>query len=900
MLFYLASIIIHDLFRTDHSDYNNSKTSSYLDLSPLYGSVQEEQDLMRTHHDGKIKPDCFSEKRLLSFPPGVGALLIMFNRFHNYVVEQLALLNEDKRFNKPEEGDAEKHAKYDEDLFQTGRLVTCGLYVNIILIDYVRTILNLNKTDSNWQLNPRAEIKQGPPMGVGNQVSAEFNLVYRWHSAISDRDERWTKELVDKMFDGKDQKDVGWYDFIKKAHEYESKFSDDPGEREFHGLQRDEHTGSFRDDDLIKILTESIDDCANAFGAQRVPEVMRNIEILGIIQARTWNVATLNEFRKHFNLTPYRKFEEINPDPYVADQLKHLYDHPDRVELYPGLVAEDTKTPMVPGAGLTPSFTVSRAVLSDANTLVRGDRFYTIDYHPRQLTNWGFREVQYDLGIDNGCVFYKLFLRAFPNSFEPNSIYAHYPLTIPTEMRKALDKLDAPDGGRRSKYYDWNRPGAMPQPKMVFTYAAADKILGNQQIYKVTWGKAMTFLMGDPAQDFMLAGDGYKNAESRKLMEKGLYLEGKWEREVKDYYEMITTKLLKEKSYKLAGVNQVDIIRDVGNLAHVHYAADLFALPLKGTGHPHQLFTEHELYLIMAAVFICVFFDLDPANSFPLRQKAHTVTQQFGKIVEATVRGVKHGGLVAWLVKKILPVQTSLRDYGIDLLKRLLQMEPDVNKLVWGNIMGTAGGMVANQGQLFGQTMDYYMDEGREHLPEINRLAKSDDPNDFATLMKYFLEGSRLYGETGVFRYVTEDIEVQDGDRMLKLKPGDRVMVNLKAASRDPQGFPNPDKVDLKRPIDSYIHLGGGPHQCLGLRMTRVALTTMFKVITRLDGLRPAPGPQGRVAKVLVSFGEDDNLPEGWHYHKYLTEDHDSYFPFPCCKLQATTLVEDVLTLSQH
>jgi hypothetical protein len=69
-----------DLFQTDHQDYSISKTSSYLDLSTLYGDVQEEQDEMRTHKDGKIKPDCFSESRLLAFPPACGTMLIMLNR----------------------------------------------------------------------------------------------------------------------------------------------------------------------------------------------------------------------------------------------------------------------------------------------------------------------------------------------------------------------------------------------------------------------------------------------------------------------------------------------------------------------------------------------------------------------------------------------------------------------------------------------------------------------------------------------------------------------------------------------------------------------------------------------------------------------------------------------------
>jgi hypothetical protein len=158
-------------------------TSSYLDMSPLYGSNQHEQDAMRTFKDGKVKPDCFSEKRLLGFPPGVGVIVIMFNRFHNYVVEQLATINERGRFTKPKDGTDEtskkKYAKYDNDLFQTGRLITCGLYINCILKDYVRTILALNRTNSVWDLDPRTRegksvFGQGAAEAGGNQVSAEY------------------------------------------------------------------------------------------------------------------------------------------------------------------------------------------------------------------------------------------------------------------------------------------------------------------------------------------------------------------------------------------------------------------------------------------------------------------------------------------------------------------------------------------------------------------------------------------------------------------------------------------------------------------------------------------------------------------------------------------------------
>lgn len=833
---------------------------------------------MRTFKDGKLKPDCFSEKRLLLLPPGVGALLIMFNRFHNYVVEQLALINEGDKF-KPKDDSNESKKKCDELLFQTGRLITCGLYVNIILIDYVRVILNLNRTDSNWQLDPRVDIKEGIPMGLGNQVSAEFNLVYRWHATISDKDEERAKKQWEDLFGDRDPKDVDEREFLAKLQQIDEKIPEDPFKRDFGGIKRGKD-GSYENEDLVMIMVEAIEDSANAFGARRVPAVMRAIEILGIKQARSWNLATLNEFRKHFGLEPHRTFEHINPDPEIAKALKHLYDRPDLVELYPGIAIESTKIPMIPGAGLTPNFTISRAVLSDAVSLVRGDRFYTTDYHPRKLTNWGYSEVEPDLEIDNGCMFYKLFARAFPQSFESNSVYAHYPMTIPSAMKIALQDLGKGD------IYNYTRPEARHAHKMVLSYAAAEKILGDKENFKVVWGNAIEFLMGKHAKDFMLSGDGHENEASRKMMEKALFVP-EWEKELREYYERTVPKILKQKAYKLGDLNQVDIIRDVGNIVHVHFASELFMLPLK-TKEQRGIFTEYELYTILTAVFVCVFFDLDPGSSFMVRQKSRKATKILGKIIELNVWSISFLGKISDMLKGVWPEDTTLKSYGIHLIQRLLANGMGIKKLVWGHIMGTVGGMVPNQGQLFAQTMDYYMTEGYHHVPAIHELALRDDDDAFDKLMHYFLEGSRLYGETGVFRRAERDTTIDDGHgRTVHLRAGEQVMVNFRAASHDPEAFPNPHEVDLERPLERYIHLGSGPHKCLGLPMIRITLTALFKHVMRLKNLRPAAGPQGRVQKVMKPFphGEDfDDPREAMHYHAYLIVTHGRFFPFPCCE----------------
>lgn len=180
--------------------------------------------------------------------------------------------------------------------------------------------------------------------------------------------------------------------------------------------------------------------------------------LLNRIQARRWNLASLNEFRGYFKLKPHDTFESINPDPVIAEQLKRLYGHPDNVELYPGVVVESAKIPMSPGSGLCASWTISRAILADAVALVRGDRFYTIDYTPSSLTNFGFQTASYDLDVDGGSVIHKLILNALPHHVPQNSVYAHFPLVNPGANKEIQTSL------KKESLYSYERPtGPLPE-----------------------------------------------------------------------------------------------------------------------------------------------------------------------------------------------------------------------------------------------------------------------------------------------------------------------------------------------------------------------------------------------------------------------------------------------------
>lgn len=877
ILFYWASLIIHDLFQTDHRNMNMSQTSSYLDLSPLYGDNQEDQNWIRTFKDGKLKADCFSESRMLGFPPGCGILLIMFNRFHNFVVEELAKINENGRFNKPHPSlppDMAKEAweKYDNDLFQTGRLITCGLYINITLLDYLRTIVNLNRSNTTWTLDPRVDMAKvygtdGTPRGVGNQVSAEFNLVYRWHSCTSKRDEQWTEDIYKNMF-GKPASEVPMDELLRGLAKWDKTLDKDPQKRPFAELKRGAD-GKYADDDLVKILTESIEDCAGSFGANNVPKALRAVEILGMNQARKWGLCTLNEFRKFFGLKPHDTFESINSDPKVAEQLRHLYDHPDYVELYTGLVTEESKEPMVPGVGIAPTFTLSKAILSDAVVLVRGDRFYTADYHPRNLTNWGFNEVQYDLNVEQGCVFYKLFLRAFPGHFKPNSVYAHYPMTIPSENRRILRDL-----GRES-HYSWDRPAFIPPRINITSYTGAKSVLEQQRDFRVTWGITLEELMGSGGAKFMLSGDESLHANQRKTMSKSLYRD-KWHDDIKEFYEHITLKLLHEKSFKIAGINHVDMTRDIGNLAHVHFASNMFGLPLKTKEHPSGIFTEHEMYMALAVIFCCIFFDLEPAKSFPLHRAAMAVSKGLGKLIETNVKSANSTSWISSITDSFHENKSYLKDYGVHMVRRLLESGLSPEDVAWSQVFPTAAAMVPNQAQVFTQIMDFYLSpQGTQYLPEIRRLARLNTADADDQLLHYCMEAIRLNGTFGSYRVAANRTTVVDGRgadaKCISVEPGDKVFVSFVGAARDPVVFPDPDEVRLDRPLESYIHYGEGPHTCLGRDASRVALTAMLKVVGSLNNLRRALGPKGQLKKI----------PRAGGFYVYMREDHGSYFPFP-------------------
>jgi hypothetical protein len=98
LFFSFATVVIHECFQTSRKDHWINETSSYVDLSTLYGNTGEEQKRVRTYEDGLIYPDSIASDRIMMMPPGVIAVLLMFSRNHNHIAESLLAVNEDGKY----------------------------------------------------------------------------------------------------------------------------------------------------------------------------------------------------------------------------------------------------------------------------------------------------------------------------------------------------------------------------------------------------------------------------------------------------------------------------------------------------------------------------------------------------------------------------------------------------------------------------------------------------------------------------------------------------------------------------------------------------------------------------------------------------------------------------------
>jgi len=120
-----------------------------------------------------------------------------------------------------------------------------------------------------------------------------------------------------------------------------------------------------------------------------------------------------------------------------------------------------------------------------------------------------------------------------------------------------------------------------------------------------------------------------------------------------------------------------------------------------------------------------------------------------------------------------------------------------------------------------------------EHRDQLDRLRRRRD-----LIGRGVEELLRFTGPIKVLhRTVVEDFELH-GRRISR---GERVFLLPAAANRDPERFPEPDRLDLPRRPNHHVAFGKGVHTCIGANLARIeARAAISEIVLRLPGLRLA------------------------------------------------------------
>jgi cytochrome P450 len=129
------------------------------------------------------------------------------------------------------------------------------------------------------------------------------------------------------------------------------------------------------------------------------------------------------------------------------------------------------------------------------------------------------------------------------------------------------------------------------------------------------------------------------------------------------------------------------------------------------------------------------------------------------------------------------------------------------------------------------------------------------DPDIIPSAVEEFL---RAYPIVSMARKLTRDIDFHG----CPMKKGDMVLLSIQSATRDPEVFPDPEKVKLDRFPNRHIAFGASEHRCLGSHLARAELQVALQEWhQRIPEYRIPDG-----AEVLAHAGEISllSLPLTW------------------------------------
>lgn len=217
---------------------------------------------------------------------GFTMFTVLFLREHNRVARLLA----------------DDNPKWDDErLFQTARNIVIAIVIKLVVEEYINHITPYH---FRFLLDPWLGARLArAPWHRQNWASAEFNLVYRWHSLVP-------STLT-----------VGDAELPLAETLLGSALLPGPG--------------------LGRLFEDASEQRAGRICLFNTDPALREVEEASIAGSRALDLAPYNAYREHLRFPRVRRFEHVSSDPRVHGALRELYRTVDDIDLYVGLFAEE-------------------------------------------------------------------------------------------------------------------------------------------------------------------------------------------------------------------------------------------------------------------------------------------------------------------------------------------------------------------------------------------------------------------------------------------------------------------------------------------------------------------------------------------------------------------------------
>lgn len=326
---YFAQWFTDGFLRSDRSeprDPRRNESNHEIDLMQLYGLTATETRALREFRggrlksqqingeeyppylcaQGRIKPE-FADLRVVRFDQlsddqknrlfamgsdtanfqlGFVLMNVLFLREHNRVARLL-----ERRY----------PSWTDERLFETTRNILIVLLLKVVVEEYINHIAPYH---FQFRLDP-AKFGKRDPWYRTNRMAIEFNLLYRWHSAVPSRIDLDGRRatIVETLWPG---------DLIAERG-------------------------------LGPHLDEASRQPAGRIGLFNTDASLLEVERATVLQGREVQLASYNDYRANCGFPRVTAFDQISGDPRIQEGLRDVYGHVDRIEFTVGLFAEDLR-----------------------------------------------------------------------------------------------------------------------------------------------------------------------------------------------------------------------------------------------------------------------------------------------------------------------------------------------------------------------------------------------------------------------------------------------------------------------------------------------------------------------------------------------------------------------------